>query len=50
MDGSVHNRTFIKMHFDGDPADHNFTAPNIVIPTKQMVFIMDPSVSEEYNF
>lgn len=44
MDGSVHNRTFIKSHFVGDPALHNYVTTNIVEPSRNMAFIMDPPV------
>ncbi|XP_070559920.1 uncharacterized protein [Ptychodera flava] len=43
MDGSSSNRSFIKMHFDGNPRHEAFMMPNLFNPLQKVIFIMDPS-------
>jgi len=44
MDGAIHNRTFISMHFSGHPKDQRYMTKSIADPLRQMVFVMDPAV------
>ena len=45
MDGAVHNRTFVHMHFDDHPKKHHYMSASLADPSRNMVFLMDPAVS-----